>query len=137
MRVMVIFRWLYFYLINRRHPYKWIAVVSWLNYLILAVDPCGSSAQHQVKSAVDSSALLHIHNAASHLLVCMYVCVFSVRGEYSEAEAAFITDSNECCSNPAAPHGLETQFPKRAVCLLLLRKRESERERGEIDRSIS
>ena len=33
--VTVIFRWLDFYLINRRHPYWWVAVVSWLNYEIL------------------------------------------------------------------------------------------------------
>ena len=29
--VMVIFRWPYFYLINRRHPYRWVTVISWLN----------------------------------------------------------------------------------------------------------
>ena len=60
-RIMIINQWLYFYLINRRHPYIWVAVVSWLNYLILAVDLCGSSAQNPC-----SSALLHIHNAVSH-----------------------------------------------------------------------
>ena len=30
--------WHYFYLNNRRHPYRWVNVVSWLNYLILVVD---------------------------------------------------------------------------------------------------
>ena len=69
-RVMIIFRWLYFYFINRRHPYRWVAVVSWLNYLILGVDLWGSSAQYRVKRAIDlmlgSSTLLHIHHSASH-----------------------------------------------------------------------
>ena len=65
--VTVIFRWLYFYLINRRHPSRWVAVVSWLKHLILAVDLWGSSAQHQVKLTVDRTfALLHIHHAASN-----------------------------------------------------------------------
>ena len=72
--VMVIFRWLFFwgffYLINKRHPYWWEAVFSWLNHLILAVDLWSSFAQHQVKRAVDltlgSFALLHIHHVAFH-----------------------------------------------------------------------
>ena len=50
---MVIFRWLYFYFINRGNSYRWVAAVSWLNYLILAVDLWSSSAQHSVKRAVD------------------------------------------------------------------------------------
>ena len=56
--VMVISRWLYFYLTNRHLPYVWIAVVSRLNYLTLAVDLRGSSAQYQVKPAVDPSVIL-------------------------------------------------------------------------------
>ena len=67
---MVIFRWLNFYLINRHLPYKWVAVVSWLNYLTLAVDLWGSSDKHQAKRTVNptlvSSVLLHIHQAAFH-----------------------------------------------------------------------
>ena len=68
-RVMVI-RWLYFYLINKRNPYRWVSVVYWLNYLILAVDLRGSTMQHQVKRAVGLrlgfSCLHNIHHAASH-----------------------------------------------------------------------
>ena len=40
-RVMVIFWWSYFNLINRYHPKRWVAVVPWLNYLTPAVDLCG------------------------------------------------------------------------------------------------
>ena len=32
---------MYFYWTNRRHTYRWVAVVSWLNYLILALDKYG------------------------------------------------------------------------------------------------
>ena len=43
-RVRVIFRWLFFfYLINRRYPYRWVAIVSGLNYLTLAVDQWNSA----------------------------------------------------------------------------------------------
>ena len=41
------------FLIDRSHPYRWGAVVSWLNHLILAVDLCDSSAQHRMKHVVD------------------------------------------------------------------------------------
>ena len=58
------------FLSNRCHLYKWIAVVSWLNCLILALDLWGGSAQHLWKLAIDlkldSSVLLHIHYAAFH-----------------------------------------------------------------------
>ena len=70
MRITVIFRWLYFYFINRHHLYRWVAVVSWLNYVILAVNLWSFSVHYQMKLAIDptlgSSALLHIHHAASH-----------------------------------------------------------------------
>ena len=69
-RIMVIFQWLYFSLINRCHPYRWVVVVSWPKYLILAIDLWGSTAQQQVKCTIDptlhSSGLLHIYHAASH-----------------------------------------------------------------------
>ena len=69
-RIIVIFRLLYFCLTNRRHPERWVTVVPWLNYLILAVDLWRSSTQHQVTRTadptLDSSALLHIHYGASH-----------------------------------------------------------------------
>ena len=46
----------FFVLLNNWcHPYEWVAVVSWLNSLILAVDP-----------TMDSSALLHTHHASSY-----------------------------------------------------------------------
>ena len=54
-RVMVIFRWLYFYFINRHHFYRWVAVVFWLNRLILAFGLWCCSVQHQVKCTVDST----------------------------------------------------------------------------------
>ena len=57
-------------LFNGCQPYRWVAIVSWLNYLILAFYLWGSSAKHLVKFDVEqtfnSSALLHIHHAASH-----------------------------------------------------------------------
>ena len=66
-RVMVVFRWLYFYCISRRYPLRWGAVVSWLNYVIPAIDSWVFSDNHQVKrvidSTLDSSFLLHIHVA--------------------------------------------------------------------------
>ena len=47
-----------------------VVVVSWLNYLILAIDWWGSSTQHLVRLTIDpnldSSTLFHIHHAASH-----------------------------------------------------------------------
>ena len=52
-RVMITFRWLYFNLINRHHPKRWVAVVPRLNYLILAIDlwgfirPASHEARHQ------------------------------------------------------------------------------------------
>ena len=50
--------------------------VSWLNYLIQAVDQWGFSDQHAVKRIVDlpleSSTQLHIHHAASHRFLCSY-----------------------------------------------------------------
>ena len=59
-----------FYLINRCSPYRWVVLVSWLNYVIPAVDLWGSTTQHQVQLAVDlilgSSTILHIQYAASH-----------------------------------------------------------------------
>ena len=57
-RFMVIFSWLYSYLINRRHSYRWVAAVSWLKYLILAIDSWRSSAQHQVKDELISDVFL-------------------------------------------------------------------------------
>ena len=59
--VMVILHWLFF-LINRCHLYRWVAIVSWLNYLILAIDLKGSSTQHLVTlafvPALNSSTML-------------------------------------------------------------------------------
>ena len=55
---------------NRHHTSRWVPVVSWLYNLILIGDLLGSFIQHPVKCGVflqlDSSALLHIHNAAYH-----------------------------------------------------------------------
>ena len=53
--VIVIFRWLCFILFHWSHPKRWVAVVPRSNYAILAVDLWGSSAQHLVRSADDSS----------------------------------------------------------------------------------
>ena len=39
----------FFFLINRYYLYKWVAVVFWLNNLILDVDLQGSFIQHQMK----------------------------------------------------------------------------------------
>ena len=68
-----------FLLINRRHRYRWVTVVSWLNYLILAVDQWVSFTQQLVNRAVgptlDLSALLHIHHAASYGF-CWYKFVY-------------------------------------------------------------
>ena len=78
-KVMVIFWWLYFFLINRCHFYRWIAVVSWLSHLILAIDLWGSFTQHQVKQAIGlilgSSTLLHIPHASLHSF-WSFMCVF-------------------------------------------------------------
>ena len=65
-RIMVIFWWLYFNLIYRRHPKRWVLVVLWLNYFILAVDRWGSSAQHLVRRTVVEFVCLYAHHAASH-----------------------------------------------------------------------
>ena len=58
--------------LNRLHPYRRVAVVYWLNYLIQAVALRGSSTQHQVKhvvnSLLNSSNLLHY--AAPHGFQC-------------------------------------------------------------------
>ena len=63
-----------FFFINRHHPCGWIAVVFWLNYLIVAIDLWGSSTQYfgkcTVNSSLDSFTLLHIHHAASHGFHC-------------------------------------------------------------------
>ena len=71
---MVIFRWSFFF-INWRHPYRWVAVVFWLNKMILAVDLWDSSAQHQVKRAVDpllnSPIFLHIHQLCVNSESCV------------------------------------------------------------------
>ena len=61
---------LLFFLVNRRHPYRWVTEVFWLNYLVMAADLWCFSALHLMKhtadSPLDSSALLHFHHAASH-----------------------------------------------------------------------
>ena len=80
-RFRVIFRWLFF-IINRYHHYRWVAVLSWLNYLILAIDLWGSSTLSLVKLAVDLSldlsALLYIYHATSHGLQC-YMLVWLIK----------------------------------------------------------
>ena len=43
----------FFSFISRHQPYRWDAVVSWLNYLIQALGLRGYTAQYQVKHAVD------------------------------------------------------------------------------------
>ena len=48
-RILVFFHWLLFFL----YPYKWIAVFSRLNNMILAIDQWSYSTQHLVKLAVD------------------------------------------------------------------------------------
>ena len=64
----VIFRWHFF--ISRCYPYRWVAVVSWLNNMITAVDLWGSTVKRLMMRAVDPplelSTLLHIHTAATH-----------------------------------------------------------------------
>ena len=93
---MVIYRWLCFvFLINRRHLYRRIAVVSLLNNLILAVDLWSFTAQHLVKLTVDpsfnSSTLLYIHHAASHDFHCYAI------GNQIIAWKLFILDRNTWC----------------------------------------
>ena len=56
--VMIIF-------INRRYPYRWVGVASLLNFLILAVDQWGSSAQHLVKHAVYSFRFIRLISHAT------------------------------------------------------------------------
>ena len=51
--VMIIFQWLCFIFIQRRHLKIWVAVDPRLNYLFLAVYPRSLSAQYLVKRAVD------------------------------------------------------------------------------------
>ena len=70
-RVLVIFCWLFLcFFINRHHSYRLVAVVSWLNYLILAIDLWSSFAQHLVKVTGDptlnSSTLLNIRDTPFH-----------------------------------------------------------------------
>ena len=66
---MVIFRWLFFSSKDTKLDRE-IAVISWLNSLILSTDLWDSSTQHQVKHVIDpllnSSTLLQIHHAASN-----------------------------------------------------------------------
>ena len=54
------------FLIIKGHSHRWVAVVSWLNYLILAIDLWGSSTQYQVKCTVELllhlSTLLHMRS---------------------------------------------------------------------------
>ena len=51
--VMVIFRLLFFYLITWHHSYRWVAVISWLNYLSLVVYLWSSSTKHHERLVVD------------------------------------------------------------------------------------
>ena len=59
-----------FILIFRSHPNRWAAVVSRLNYSILAVEPMGTYVQDLVRHCVESSeglsACLYVHHAAFH-----------------------------------------------------------------------
>ena len=61
-----------YFFIYRCHSYWWVAVVSVLYNMILAIDLWGSAAQHMVKYSVDflsdSSALLNICQTAYHSL---------------------------------------------------------------------
>ena len=41
----------FFLLINRRHPHRWLAVISWLNYLTQAVELWNYSGQHPLRLA--------------------------------------------------------------------------------------
>ena len=74
-KVMVIFRQPYFNFICSHHPWRWVAVVSWRNYVILAIDQWSSLVQHLVQHIVDpmlgSSTKLHIQHAASHDFKCL------------------------------------------------------------------
>ena len=70
----------FFPLVNRCHPYRGVAVVSWLNYLILAIDLWNSSVLHLVKWPPLDLSLVHIYYTASHgfhwsTLVCMYIWI--------------------------------------------------------------
>ena len=80
-RVIVIIPWPYFKLISSCHSWRWVAAVSWLCCLILAVDLWGSSAQSLAKHAVDpmlgSSTVLYIHHAVSNDFKCLtWGCFF-------------------------------------------------------------
>ena len=61
-------------LINWRHPKRWVALASWLKFLILAVDLRGSSVRYLVKRNVDPAlglfTLLQIHYCTSCRLWC-------------------------------------------------------------------
>ena len=91
-RVMVIFQWLSF-LIKRHYPYRWIALVSWLNYLNLVVIQWCFSTQHLVKQGIDlalnSSTLPHIHHATSHGFNCNML-VWLIK--YS-----LLSENKKCC----------------------------------------
>ena len=96
--VTITFWWrsFFFLLINRRHPYRWVAVVSWLNYLILVVDQWDSFTAGLF---LDSFTLLHNHYATS--LVFLHICVVriilsSLRGCYQETRLAeYLSDYGE------------------------------------------
>ena len=57
--IMEIFLRLHFFLTNRRHPYRWVAVVSWLNYLILIIHQSGSSLCIWIHPRCFTSTMLH------------------------------------------------------------------------------
>ena len=56
--------------ICRSHPFRWAAVVPWLNHLILASKPLDSYAQYRVRHCVEPSEGLsarpYVRHAASH-----------------------------------------------------------------------
>ena len=70
--VMVIIHWLFF-LLTKHLSYRRVAVVSWINYLILVVDLRGSSIQYQVNHAIDplSDSSPKLHPMVSNA-ICFY-----------------------------------------------------------------
>ena len=73
----------FFYLINRHHPYRWVTVVTWLNYLILTVDLWGSSIKHLLKNCwpklwihlpyFTSTMLLPLVSIHKHILYIYFI----------------------------------------------------------------
>ena len=69
------------FLINRYDSYWWVAIVSWLKYLILAIYQWDFFTQHLMKHAVDlpldSSVLFYIHQVISNgFSLSLYIYIY-------------------------------------------------------------